>query len=152
MGGGLTGLYHCRHTNCYRVFHLYRVLFSTKPECSTELLLAADLSYSWLYPSKQAIDRFMLFAHLYILPPGTQSRASSGNWKQILLLALADYRSQQVWIISKVPLMPRSQPGYKSNCIWRVVGGVRERINSMSNIQKLIFAHILTIYCWICIA
>ena len=64
-GGGLTGLYHCRHTNYHHAFHLYCVLFSTKPEHSAEQLLAADPSYCWLYPSKQAIDCFMLFAHLY---------------------------------------------------------------------------------------
>ena len=31
-------------------------------------MLTADLSYRWLYPSKQAIDRFMLFAHLDCVP------------------------------------------------------------------------------------
>ena len=64
MGGGLTGLYYCRHTNYHRASCLYCVLFSTKPERSAEQLLAVDLSYCWLYPSKQAVDHFMLFAHL----------------------------------------------------------------------------------------
>ena len=61
MGGGLTGLYHC---NYHRASCLHHVLFSTKPERSAEQLLAADLSYCWLYPSKQAVDRFVLFSHL----------------------------------------------------------------------------------------
>ena len=38
--------------------------FTTKLERSAEQLVAADLSYCWLYPSKQAVDRFVLFAHL----------------------------------------------------------------------------------------
>ena len=45
--------------------HADIVLFSTKLEHSAEQLLVADPSYCWLYPSKQAIDNFMLFAHLY---------------------------------------------------------------------------------------
>ena len=61
-GDGLTGLYYFRHTNYHHTFHLYHVLFSTKPECLAEQLLAADLSYYWLYPSKQAVDCFMVFA------------------------------------------------------------------------------------------
>ena len=36
----------------------------TKLKHSAEQLLAADLSYCWLYPSKQAVDCFMLFARL----------------------------------------------------------------------------------------
>ena len=63
-GGGLTGLYHCRHTNYCCASHLTMFSFTTKPEHSTEQLLAADLSYCWLYPSKQAVDRFMLFVRL----------------------------------------------------------------------------------------
>ena len=63
-GGGLNGLYHCWHTNYRHASCLYRVLYSTKPERSAKQLLAADLSYCWLYPSKQAIDRFVLFACL----------------------------------------------------------------------------------------
>ena len=57
MGGGLTGLYYCRHTNHCHASRLYRVLFSTKPESLAEQLLVADLSYCWLYPSKQAVNR-----------------------------------------------------------------------------------------------
>ena len=63
MRGGLTGLYYCRYTNYHRASRLYRVLF-TKPERSAKWLLAVDLSYCWLYPSKQAINCFMLFACL----------------------------------------------------------------------------------------
>ena len=38
--------------------------FTTKPERSAEQLVAADLSYCWLYPSKQAVDCFVLFVRL----------------------------------------------------------------------------------------
>ena len=47
------------------LFAFYCVLCSTKPECSAKKLLAADPSYCWLYSSKQAIDCFVLFAHLH---------------------------------------------------------------------------------------
>ena len=33
-------------------------------ECSAKQLMAVDLSYCWLYLSKQAVDHFMLFARL----------------------------------------------------------------------------------------
>ena len=56
-------------------------VFSSRPNWngSAEQLLAADLSYVWLYPSKQAVDRFMCFACLdcVVLPPGTLSEGSS---------------------------------------------------------------------------
>ena len=56
-------------------------VFSFLPnlEHSAEQLLAADLSYIWLYPSKQAIDRFMLFARLdrVVHLPGMLSQGSS---------------------------------------------------------------------------
>ena len=59
---GLTGLYHCRHTNYHCAFRLYhaRSLFY-----QTRMLWAVDPSYCWLYPNKQAVDCFMLFACLY---------------------------------------------------------------------------------------
>ena len=34
------------------------------PERYAEQLLAADLPYYWLYPSKQVVDRFMVFVRL----------------------------------------------------------------------------------------
>ena len=78
-GGGLTGLYHCRHANYCHAVHLYCVVFYTKPEHSAEQLLAADPSYCWLYPSKT--NRRLLHAfHVPLpcssfLPPGTLSQA-----------------------------------------------------------------------------
>ena len=89
----LSGLYHCWHTNYYRAFRLYRVLFSTKLERSAEQLLAADPLYCWLYPSKQAVDRFMLFVCLYHvlfshLEPSVEQVVAA---HLPMLLALADY-------------------------------------------------------------
>ena len=93
--------------------------------------LAVDPSYCWLYPSKQAVDFFMLFACLYHALFSHWNASLSKFWQWIplhVLLALADYWLRQVWIISKVSLMPGSQPGYKLNCTHRV-GGWGERLN-----------------------
>ena len=113
-------------------FFPYCVLFSTKPEWSAEhFFLAVDPSYCWLYPSKQAVDFFMLFACLYHALFSHWNASLSKFWQWIplhVLLALADYWLRQVWIISKVSLTPGSQPGYKLNCTHRV-GGWGERLN-----------------------
>ena len=90
LWGGLTGLYHCRHINYHHAFRLYHVLFSIKPECSAEQLLAVDPSYCSLYPSKQAINHFMLL-HAF-----TVFYFPTWNFKQVLLVdssahVLADY-------------------------------------------------------------
>ena len=55
--------------------------FLPKPEGSTKQLLAADLSYIWLYPSKQAVNPSMLFALLdrVVILHGTLSRGSSDS-------------------------------------------------------------------------
>ena len=63
-GGWLTGLYHCRDTKSLLCFSPLLCSLCYQTECSAEQLLAPDLSYCWLYPSKKAIDRFMLFACL----------------------------------------------------------------------------------------
>ena len=75
MGGGLSCLYHCWHTNYRCASHLYRVLFCPNRNSSTKQLLAADLSYVWLYPNKQAVDRFAHLDHI-VLPPGMLSGGS----------------------------------------------------------------------------
>ena len=54
---------------------------STKTGRSAEQLLAADRSNYWLYPSKQAVNRFVLFAHLdRVLFPEMVSQATSDGW------------------------------------------------------------------------
>ena len=84
MEGGLTGLYHCRHTNYYRAFHLYHVwLFSaTKPERSAVQASASDPTYC-LVVSQQISLRLLHAFHVHllcsILPPGMLSGASSGS-------------------------------------------------------------------------
>ena len=57
MGGGLTG---CTTAGIQIIIIVLFTFTVSKLE-----LLVADPSYCWLYPSKQAIDNFMLFAHLY---------------------------------------------------------------------------------------
>ena len=110
---GLSGLYHCWHTNYCRAFHLCRVLFSTKPKCSAKHFLAAELSYCWLYPSKQAIDCFMLFAYLDRVLFSRLERSV----KEVLTVALSA-RAIGLLIVRSInnitgPTNTRIQPGYK---------------------------------------
>ena len=116
-GGGLTGLYYRRQTN-YQP--LLCSLFS-----QTGMLLRATsgsrslILYCWLYPSKQAINHFMLFMHLYcvlfshleclveqVLTVDHSARTAGADR---LLIAMT-------WIILKDQLTPGPQPGYKLNC------------------------------------
>ena len=81
--------------------------FLPKPECSAEQLLAADLPYCWLYPSKQAVDRFMVFVCLHCVLFSWLKRSV----KQVLTADLSARtvdagRSVGVWITSQVPLTP----------------------------------------------
>ena len=149
MGGGLTGLYHCKYTNYHRASRLYRVLFSTKLERSAEQLLAADLSYCWLYPSKQAIDRFMLCTLTVFYSP-TWNAQLWKIWQQIslpILLALADYWSWRVWLTSQVPLTP----GQSQVINWIVHDRVRWAGYKLNKFHGaiLIFTLVLTTQlCW----
>ena len=122
MVGGLTGLYYCRHANYHCASCLYRVLFSIKPECSAKQLLAADLSYCWLYPCKQAINRFMLFAHLdrvlfSCLKCSVEqaltvdlSACTVGVGRLLIGRRMNNIRG---------PTNARTEPGYKLNCTQR---------------------------------
>ena len=58
----------------------------------------------WLYPSKQAVDCFMLFAHLYHvlfshLKCSVKQVLTTDPISLPVLLALADYWSWRVWIM-----------------------------------------------------
>ena len=115
----LTGLYYCRHKNYCRASCLYNVLFSTKPKCSTKQLLAVDLSYCWLYPSKQAIDCFMLFAcfdHVLFsrlkcsvkqVPTVDLSAHTVGAGRLLIGRSMNNITG---------PTNARTEPGYKLNC------------------------------------
>ena len=115
-GGGLSGLYHCWHTNYCRASCLYRVLFSTKPECSTEHFLAVEFSYCWLYPGKQAIDCFMLFMRLDRVLFSRLKRSV----EDVLTVALSTHAVGLLIARSMNnitgPTNVRIQPGYKLNC------------------------------------
>ena len=102
-----------------------------------EQLLAEDPSYYWLYPSKQAIDHFMLFTclyHVFFSPTWNAQSSKSADPSActvgagILLIAtsmnnLKSPTNVMTW-----------QPGYKLNCTWRgMVGGVRDWMISMGN-------------------
>ena len=103
---------------------------SKKPERSAEQLLTADVSYYWLYPSKQAVDRFMLFV---CLDRVLFSRLKC-SVEQILTADLSAHTdSAGRLLIGRSmnnitgPTNTRTEPGYKLNCTWRgMVGGVRD--------------------------
>ena len=106
-------------------------------ECSTKHTVGAFRhTVGCISANKPSITScyFLTFTIVYSPTWNTQSRKF---WQQILLpvlFALVDYWSWQVWIISKVPLTPQSQPGYKIYCTQRgSVGGTRDWITSMSN-------------------
>ena len=64
--GGLTGLYHCRNTNYYHAFHHYIVwLFLPNQNTTPSNFWQWIPRTFWLYPSKQAVDRFILFTQLW---------------------------------------------------------------------------------------
>ena len=101
--------------------------FLTKPECSTEQLLAADLPYCWLYPNKQAVDCFMVFVHL--------DRVLFSHLKHSVEQVLtADLSARTVGagrlLIASMnnitgPTDTRTEPGYKWNCTWQgKIGGL----------------------------
>ena len=114
------GLYYCRHTNYHHASHFYCVPFSTKPKHSAKQLLAVDLSYGWLYPSKHATDCFMIFARLdrvlFSCLERSVEQVLTTDIPLPVLLALADYWSRWVWIISQVATNTRIHPGYQLNC------------------------------------
>ena len=141
-------MYYCRHTNYHRASRLYHVHFSPKPEHFAKQLLAADLSYCCLYPSKQAINCFMLFAHLdHVL----FSRLKC-SVEQVLT---ADFSARAVGagrlLIARSmnnitgPTDARTEPGYKLNCIWRVQWVGRETLPQGTVGGARDFAHALTI-------
>ena len=140
-----SGLYYCRHTNYRCAFRLYHVLFSTKPELSTEQLLAVDLSYCWLYPSKQAGDRFMLFARLdCVLFSHLQCSVEhvlTANLSACTVGAGILLITRSMNIITG-PTNTRTEPGYNLNCTQRVVGW-GERLNK-SHWAIQIFTCVLT--------
>ena len=95
--------------------------FPIKPGLSAE---------QWLYPSKQAVDRFMLFAHLdrvlfshlecsveQVLTADLSARAVGAGR---LLIARSNNNITG-------PTDARTKPGYKLNCTRRgMVGGARD--------------------------
>ena len=74
-GGGLTGLYHCRHINYHCAFRFYRLLFSTKLElcrvtsCSRSLILLIVFQQT-------SCHAFCMPLLCSIFLPGTLSQAS----------------------------------------------------------------------------
>ena len=123
---------HCRLINYHCASRLYRVLFYTKPECSAKQLLAADLSYCWLYPSKQAVDCFMLFAHLYyvlfshlehsveqVLTANISAR-TAGAGRLLIAMSMNNLKSLT---------NARIQPVYKLNHV----------------------LHVAALFCWLCV-
>ena len=119
--GGLTGLYYCRHTYYCCAFCLCCFLFLPNRNAPPSNL-AADLSYCWLYLSKQAVDHFMLFAHLCrVLFSGLKCSV-----KQVLTADLSAYavgagRLLITRSMNNIPLTPRQSQVIN----WIAHGGVR---------------------------
>ena len=104
--------------------------FPTKPERSAKQLVAADLSYCWLYPCKQAVNRSVLFVRLdcvlfsclehsveQVLTADLSARAV-GTGRLLIARSMNNITG---------PTNARTEPGYKLNCTWRVtVGGARD--------------------------
>ena len=105
--------------------------FMTKPERSAEQFLAADLSYCWLYPSKQAFDRFVLFARLDCVL-FSRLECLERSVKQVLTadLSACAVGAGRLLIARSMnnitgPTDARTEPGYKLNCTqWGMVGGL----------------------------
>ena len=83
------------------------------------------LLYCWLYPTKQAVNCFMLFARLdHVLFSHLEHSV-----KEVLIVALSA-RAVGLLIVRIMnnitgPTDARIQPGYKLNCTWQVeVGGL----------------------------
>ena len=135
MGGGLTGLYYCRHTNYHCASRLCRVLLSTKLERSAEKLLAVDLSYCWLYFSKQAMNRFMLFMHLNrVLFSRLKCSVKKVSTADLSARTVSAGRSLIGRSMNNItgPTNTRAEPGYKLNCTRRgTLARARGWINSI---------------------
>ena len=104
--------------------------FPTIPKRFADQLLAAELSYCWLYPSKQAVDPFVLFARLDCVLFSRLERSV----EQVLT---ADFSARAVGagrlLIARSmnnitgPTDSRTEAGYKLNCTRRgMMGGARD--------------------------
>ena len=104
--------------------------FLPKPERSTEQLLAADLSCSWLYPNKQAVDRFVLFAPLdHVLFSHLERSIGEDLTVDLSACAVGASRLLITKSMNNItgPVNARTAPGYKLNCTRRgTVGGTRD--------------------------
>ena len=104
--------------------------FMTKLECSTEQLLAADLSYCWLYPSKQAVDRFVLFVRLdHVLFSRLERSVEQVLTADLSARAVGAGRLLIARSMNNItgPTDARTEPGYKLNCTWwGTLGGARD--------------------------
>ena len=118
--GGLTGLYHCRHTKSLSCFTftvslLYQTgMFHQATSGSRSLILLVVSQQT----SCQSLHAFCgAFTVFYSF---TLNAQSSKFWQRISLSPYCqhwqlDDWSWRVWIISKVPLTPQSSTGYKLN-------------------------------------
>ena len=96
--------------------------FLPKPERSADQLLVADLSYCWLYPSKQAVDRFALFAHLdHVLFTHLECSVREDLTADLSARAVGTGRLLIARSMNNItgPTNARTEPGYKFNCTRR---------------------------------
>ena len=106
-------------------------VFSFLPNRNTvEQLLAADLSYCWLYPSKQAVDRFVLFVRLdHVLFSHLERSVREDLTADLSARAVGASRLVIARSTNNItgPTNARTEPGYILNCTRRgTVGGASD--------------------------
>ena len=120
MGGWLDCFYTAAGIQIIVVLLAFTVFsFLTKLERCAEQLLAADPSYCWLYPSKQVVDRFVLFAYLdrvlfshlersvELVLTADLSACAVGTGRLLIARSMNNITG---------PTDARTEPGYKLNC------------------------------------
>ena len=131
-GGGLTGLYHCWHTNyCYasRLSLFYQTGTFRRAPSGSESLLLLVVSQQTSHRSIHAFHIPWLFSCLEcsvkeVLTEDLSARAV-GAGRLLIARSMNNITG---------PTDARTEPGYKLNCTRRgTVGGARDWINSMGN-------------------
>ena len=116
--GGLTGLYHCRNTNYYHAFHFYIVWLFLPHQNTMPSNFWQRIPRTFLVVSQQTNCQSIAsyFSHNFtVFNSPTWKAQSSQFWQQIPLAHCCGAGRLLIAAISKVPLMPQSQPGCKLN-------------------------------------
>ena len=119
MWGGLTGLYHAGIQIIVVLLTFTVFSFPTKLEHSAKQLLATNLSYCWLYPSKLTVDCFVLFTCLdCVLFPCLEYSVKQVVTADLSARAVGAGRLLIARSMNNITGLTdaRTEPGYKLNC------------------------------------